>query len=385
MKAYLDHGATTPVDPQVVEAMLPFYKEEYGNASSLHRWGRQAKKALEESREKIAGRINADPEEIVFTSGGSESNNLALKGVCYSFQGEKNHVVTSKIEHPAVLETCRFLEKDGFDVTYLNVDKEGFIDLGELEAALTDKTAIVSVIHANNEIGTIQDLEEIGRICSWKEVIFHTDAVQSFTKVPVNVVKQNISLASFSAHKIHGPKGVGALYVSKDVKKKILKQMHGGHHEKDMRAGTENIPGIVGFAKAVELAGESHVKQMSKLRDKLIDELLTIDETHLNGPRGKKRLCNNASISFHYIEGEGVLLHLDARGIAVSTGSACSSTSLEPSHVLTAIGLKPEVSHGTIRFTLGRENTEEEIDYTIDAVKEVVEKLRELSPLVKKR
>lgn len=385
MKAYLDHGSTTPVDPHVVEAMLPFYTREYGNASSLHSWGRQAKSALEESRGKIAERINASPEDIIFTSGGSESDNLALKGICYSLKGEKNHVVTSKIEHPAVLETCRFLEKDGFDVTYLNVDKEGFIDLGELEGALTDKTALVSVMHANNEIGTIQDLEEIGRICSWKEVIFHTDAVQSFTKVPVDVEKQNISLASFSAHKIHGPKGVGALFASKDAGKKILKQMHGGHHEKNVRAGTENIPGIIGFARSVELASDEHVGKMIKLRDKLIDEVLTIDETHLNGPRGDKRLCNNASISFHYIEGESVLLHLDAKGIAVSTGSACSSQSLEPSHVLTAIGLKPEVSHGTIRFSLGRENSIEEIDYTIDAVKEVVEKLRELSPLGKKR
>ncbi|MFH1788592.1 MAG: cysteine desulfurase family protein [Candidatus Altiarchaeota archaeon] len=385
MKVYLDHGATTPVDPAVVEAMLPFYGEKFGNASSLHGWGREAKSALEDSREKIASRINASPEEIIFTSGGSESDNLALKGIAYSLRGERNHIVTSKIEHPAVLETARFLEKDGFKVTYLGVDGQGFIDLGELEDALMDKTVLVSIMHANNEIGTIQDLEAIGGICADKNVLLHTDAVQSFTKVPIDVEKQNVSLASFSAHKIHGPKGVGALYVRKDVKKKLLKQIHGGHHEGNLRAGTENIPGTVGFAKAVELAKTEHVRYMTKLRNKLIDNLLRIDETHLNGPRGERRLCNNASISFHYIEGEGVLLHLDAKGIAVSTGSACSSTSLEPSHVLTAIGLKPEVSHGTIRFTLGRENTEKEIDYTTEAVKEVVEKLRKISPLMRKK
>ena len=385
MKAYLDHGATTPVDPKVLEAMRPYYEDDFGNASSMHSWGRDAKRALEEARSVIADMINAEPEEIYFTSGGSESDNLAIKGLALGLRESKDHIVTSKVEHPAVLETFGFLETHGFDATYLGVDNEGFIDLGELEAAITDKTALVSIIHANNEIGTIQELEEIGRICRDNGVLLHSDAVQSFTKVPVDVDALNLGLVSLSAHKIHGPKGVGALYVRKDLKKKIVKQVHGGHHERELRAGTENIAGAVGFAKAVELAKPEHVDHMSLLRERLIDELLKIDDTHINGPRGDRRLCNNASISFHLIEGEGILLHLDSKGIAVSTGSACSSASLEPSHVLTAIGLAHDVAHGTIRYSLGRENTLEEIDYAVEATIEVVGRLRELSPLVKKK
>ena len=385
MRVYLDHAATTPVDPAVVSAMLPYFTEKFGNASSLHAFGREAKAALEEAREQIAQKINATAEEIFFTSGGSESDNLAVKGVAYALKEKKDHIITSKIEHPAVLESCKRLEKEGFKVTYLNVDREGFVNPAQLEEAITDKTALVSIMHANNEIGTIQDIEAIGRICQKKNVIYHTDSVQSFTKLPLDVKKQNIGLASFSAHKIHGPKGVGALYVRKDVKRSLIKQIHGGHHERDLRAGTENIPGAVGFAKAVELAGSQHVKTMTKLRDTLVDGLLKIEDTHVNGPKGERRLCNNASVSFHFIEGEGILLHLDVKGIAVSTGSACSSQSLEPSHVLTAIGLPLEFAHGTIRFSLGRENTEEEIRYTIESVKEVVGKLRALSPLVRKK
>jgi len=385
MRVYLDHAATTPVDPAVVSAMLPYFTEKFGNASSLHAWGREAQAALEEAREQIARKINAAPEEIVFTSGGSESDNLAVKGVAYALREKRNHIITSKIEHPAVLESCRRLEKEGFKVTYLNVDREGFVDLAQLEAAITDKTALVSIMHANNEIGTIQNIDAIGGICQKKNVIYHTDSVQSFTKVPLDVKKQNIGLASFSAHKIHGPKGVGALYVRRDVKRSLIKQIHGGHHERDLRAGTENIPGVVGFAKAVELAGTQHVREMTKLRDTLLDGLLKIEDTHVNGPLGEHRLCNNASVSFHFIEGEGILLHLDMKGIAVSTGSACSSQSLEPSHVLTAIGLPVELAHGTIRFSLGRENTKEEIEYTIDSAKEVVGKLRALSPLARKK
>jgi cysteine desulfurase len=380
MRVYLDHAATTPVDPEVVRAMLPYFSEKFGNASSLHQFGREAKEALEDARERIAKKISASPEEVVFTSGGSESDNLAIKGVAYALRKDKDHMVTSSIEHPAVLETCRSLEKEGFKVTYLKVDGEGFVDLAQLEKSITGKTCLVSVMHANNEIGTIQNIEEIGRICAERNVLYHTDAVQSFTKVPVDAKKQAFALASFSAHKIHGPKGVGALYMRRDVKRFLAKQIHGGHHEKDLRAGTENIPGVVGFAKAAEMANEEHVKHMTKLRDRLIDGLLTVEETHLNGPQGEKRLCNNASISFHYIEGESILLRLDMKGIAVSTGSACSSASLEPSHVLTAIGLPHEVAHGTIRFSLGRENTREGVEYTIESTKEVVEKLRALSP-----
>jgi len=383
MKVYLDHGATAPVDHKVVEAMKPYFTKVFGNASSLHRFGREAAEALERSREVIAKRINAKPGEIVFTSGGSEADNLALKGITYS--KKKGHVITSAIEHPAVLETCKFLKETGFEVTYLPVDREGFVNIDDLADAFTDETVLVSIIHANNEIGTIQDIEAIGELCREKDIPFHTDAVQSFTKVPIDVEKQNISLASFSAHKIRGPKGVGALYIREDLKKKILKQVHGGHHEYDLRAGTANIPGVAGFAKAVEVATDAHVKYMRNLRDKLVDELLKIEETHLNGPRGDKRLCNNANISFHFIEGEGILLALDAKGIAVSTGSACSSASLETSHVLTAIGLSHEVAHGTMRYTVGRENTKEEIDYAIDATKEVVEKLRKMSPLGRNR
>lgn len=380
MKVYLDNGATTPVAKEVVKAMLPYYTEIFGNASSLHQFGSEAREALEKSREIIAKRINASPEEIVFTSGGTEADNLAIKGTAYAMKEQGNHIVTSKIEHHAVLHTCEQLEKEGFKVTYLNVDTEGFIDLEQLRNSVTDKTILVTIMHANNEIGTIEPIEEIGKIASGNKVSFHTDAVQSLTKVPIDVKKQNITLASFSAHKIHGPKGIGALYMKKGTK--IQKLSNGGHHEHNLRAGTENIPGIVGFAKAVEIAKEEHVRYLTKLRDKLIDSLLGIPEVHLNGPRNE-RLCNNANISFHFIEGESLLLQLDMNGIAVSTGSACTSRDLKPSHVLTAIGLKPQTAHGTIRFTLGRENSDEEIDYVIKSTKEAVKKLREISPLSK--
>lgn len=382
MKVYFDHGSTTPVDSTVVDAMLPYFTKEFGNASSLHQFGRQAKDALEASRQAIAKEINAKPEEIIFTSGGSEADNLAIKGLAYRLGGKTCHIITSKIEHPAVLNTCKQLEDEGFKVTYLDVDPEGFIDIEQLKTAIGKKTILISVMHANNEIGTIEDIKAIGQIASDNKVAFHTDAVQSFTKVPIDVEDMNLTLASFSAHKIHGPKGVGALYVRRGTKLKKLAE--GGHHEHDMRAGTENIAGIVGFAKAVEIASKDHVAHMTKLRDKLINRLLKIPDTRLNGPR-KNRLCNNANIAFNYVEGESMLLRLDMKGIAVSTGSACSSQSLEPSHVLTAIGLKPEIAHGCIRFTLGYENTMDEVDYTIDAAREVVEQLRAMSPLAKSK
>ncbi|MFH0861170.1 MAG: cysteine desulfurase family protein [Candidatus Altiarchaeota archaeon] len=382
MKVYFDHAATAPTDQKVVDAMLPYFTKQFGNASSLHEFGREAKEALESSRQTIAEKINAEPDEIVFTSGGSESDNLALKGTAFALRPKGSHILTSKIEHPAVLSTCKQLEKEGFSVTYLSVDSEGFINLKELESSITDKTTLVSIMHANNEVGVIQDLEAIGKVCARKGVCFHSDCVQSFTKVPIDVRRMNLNLASFSAHKIHGPKGVGALYVKKGTK--LYKQMEGGHHEHNLRAGTENIPGIVGFAKAVELAKEEHIKHMVSLRDRLISEFLKISDTRLNGPR-ERRLCNNVNIAFKYVEGESLLLRLDMKGVAVSTGSACSSQSLKPSHVLIAIGMKPEDAHGTLRFTLGRENTLKEVEYTIDAVREAVEQLRAMSPLVKRK
>ncbi len=378
MKVYLDNGATTMVDKKVVDSMLPFYVDKFGNASSLHQFGVEANEVLSDARKIIANKINAYPEEIVFTGCGSESDNLAIKGIAYSNK-EKNHIITSLIEHPAVLETCKALEKQGFEVTYLEVDKGGFIDLNELKKSINGRTCLVSIIHANNEIGTIQDIKKIGDICKEKKVYFHTDAVQSFTKIDIDVRKINVDLISFSGHKIHGPKGVGALYVKKGVE--IKKLIHGGHQEFDLRAGTENIPGVVGFAEAVELCNKEHIVYMAKLRDKLINGLLKIKDTQLNGTTGNKRLCNNVNIIFRYIEGESLLLRLDMNGIAVSTGSACSSQDLRPSHVLTAIGLRPDVAHGSIRFTLSRFTTEKEIDYVLKIIPKLVEELRQFSPL----
>jgi cysteine desulfurase len=380
MYIYLDNGATTQVSKEVLDSMAPYFLDKYGNASSLHQMGREAKEALEKSREVIAKKINASKDEIIFTAGGSESNNLAIKGTAFLNKNNKNknHIITSKIEHPSVLETCRYLEKQGFSVDYVKVNKEGFIDLKELERKINDKTLFVTIIHANNEMGVIQDLEKIGEICKRKNVLLHVDAVQSFCKEDIDVKKMNISMASFSAHKIHGPKGVGALYVKKGIKLDSL--IHGGHHEFNLRAGTENIPGIVGFAKATELIKKEDIEKMTRLRDRLISELLKIKDTQLNGSKDK-RLCNNVNIAFNFIEGESLLLHLDSKGIGVSTGSACSSQSLEPSHVLLAIGLKHEIAHGTIRFTLSKYNTEKEIDYVIKSVKDVVQNLRRISPL----
>ncbi|MBU2634527.1 MAG: cysteine desulfurase [Nanoarchaeota archaeon] len=371
MKVYLDNGATTKVADEVLKEMEPYFLNKYGNASSLHEFGREAKEALEKSREIIAKKINADKDEIIFTSGGSESNNLVLQGL------GKGHIITTKIEHPSILETCKYLEENGFKVDYLGVNKEGFVDLNELEDKINDKTLLVSIMHANNEIGTVQDLKKIGEICKKHDVLFHSDAVQSFTKEDIDVKKMNLDLVSLSSHKIHGPKGIGALYVRKDLK--LDKLLHGGHHEFDLRAGTENIPGIVGFAKASSLIKKEDIKKIRILRDKLIKELLKIENTQLNG--SKNRLCNNVNIAFNFIEGESLLLHLDNKGIAVSTGSACSSQSLEPSHVLLAIGLKHEIAHGTIRFTLSKYINEKDIDYTIKCVKEIVENLRRISPL----
>ncbi|MDD5254148.1 MAG: cysteine desulfurase family protein [Candidatus Nanoarchaeia archaeon] len=374
MKTYLDNAATTKVDSEVVKAMKPYFEEKYGNASSLHSFGSEAKKALEESRKKIADKINADPSEIIFVSSGTEADNLAITGIA-KLKG-KGHIITSKIEHPAVLETCKELEKNGFDVTYLNVDKDGFVK--DFEKSIKSNTILVSIMHANNEIGTVQDIEKIGKICRSKNIIFHSDCVQSFTKEKIDVKKMSIDLASFSSHKIHGPKGIAALYIKEGIKLKKL--MFGGHHEKSIRPGTENIPGIVGFAKAVQIANENDVERIKQMRDKLINGLLKIPDTRLNGDK-EKRLCNNISISFRYVEGESMLLYLDEKGIAVSTGSACSSQSLEPSHVLISIGLPHEIAHGTIRYSLSKYTTEKEIEYTIKTTKEVIERLRRISPI----
>ncbi len=379
MKVYLDNAATTMTDPGVAKAMQPYLTQEFGNASSLHQFGREASGALDQARVAIAKKINAEPEEIIFTSGGTESDNLAIRGVAYANKNKGNHIITSTIEHPAVLNTCKQLEKEGFKISYLKVDKRGFIDFEQLKKEITDKTILVSIIHANNEIGTIQEIETIANICKEKKIVFHSDAVQSFTKVHIDVKKTKIDLISFSAHKIHGPNGIGALYLRKGTK--IKKQLEGGSQEFNLRAGTEYVAGAVGFAKAVELVEDKHYSYVKQLRDQLIKGLEEIPNCQLNGPRGDSRVCNNANIIFNFIEGEAMLLRLDMKGIAVSTGSACSQRDLKPSHVLTAIGLKAAVAHGSIRFTLSRFNTTEEIDYTIKTVKEVVKALREISPL----
>ncbi len=379
MKAYLDNGATTQVAKEVAQSMQMMLTKKFGNPGSLHSFGEEAKAEMEKAREIIAKKINAEPSEIIFTSGGTESNNLAIRGIAYKGQGK--HIITSAIEHPSVLRTCEALEKEGFKINYLSVDKEGFIDLKKLEEAITPQTVLVTIIHANNEIGTIQDIESIGKICDAKNVTFHTDAVQSFTKVPIDVKDMNISLMSLSAHKIHGPKGIGALFIRKGVRLKPL--FTGGEQENKIRAGTENTSGIVGFGKAVEISKEKDVEKMKQLRDKLIKGLEKIPDTIINGPRGEKRLANNVNASFKYVEGESLLYHLDGKGIAVSTGSACSSHSLSPSHVLISIGLKPEVAHGSLRLTISRYTTKEEIDYSIKTLKEVVEGLRKISPLAR--
>lgn len=382
---YMDHGATTPVDPLVVDAMLPYFTETFGNASSLHSFGQEANSALEQSRQQVAASIGAKPEEIIFTSGGTESDNLAIKGIAYRNSGKGKHIITSTIEHPAILNTCAYLEKEGFEVTYVAVNSDGIIDMDELKKAIRDDTILISVMHANNEIGTIQPISDISKLAKEKSIYLHTDAVQSFGKIAVNVDELGVDMLSMSSHKIYGPKGVGALYVRKGTPLQAL--AHGGSHERSMRAGTENISGIVGFAKAVALADERLVddeKHMTQLRDSLIGKVMdSIDDVELSG-HPTNRLPNNVNLRFSFIEGESMLLFLDMKGIAISTGSACSSKSLEPSHVLTAIGLRPEDSHGSLRITLGKDNTQEEVDYVVDALVEVVGRLRAMSPIAGK-
>jgi cysteine desulfurase len=336
---YLDNATTTRLDPEVLKAMEPYFLDYYGLPTTEygHSFGLRAKEALEEARETIAKSLGAELQEVVFTSGATESNNLAIKGLALASKGKK-HLITSKIEHTSVLSVVKSLEKtQGFKASYLNVDEEGFLDLEQLKNEISKETLLVSIQHANQEIGTIQDIREIGKICNEQGALFHVDAAQSFTKLPINVKEMNIDLLSISSHKIHGPKGIGALYVKDGVSLKPL--LEGAYHEFGLRSGAENIPGAVGFGKAVELADEKHVAHMEKLRDRLIDGLLETPNSRLNGPRGKRRLCNNVNITFKYVEGESVLLHLDMRGIIVTTGSACFSRTLEPSHVILALGL----------------------------------------------
>ncbi len=382
MKIYLDNAATTPVAKEVLEAMLPYFSEKFGNGSSIHSYGREAKEAIEKSREKIADKLNAKPDEIIFTSGGTESNNWALKGIALASKNLKSngkpHIITTKIEHSCVLNSAKFLEKNGFEVTYLDVDKYGLVETKKFEEAIRKDTVLASVIHGNNEIGTVQNIGEIGKICREHEIYFHTDACQSFTKEDIDVKKQNLDMVTINAHKIYGPKGVGALYVRGGVKIEPL--LNGGGHERNLRSGTENVAGIVGFAKASEIITKQSIERMRNLRDYLSRRVLEeIPKSRLNG-HPTKRLCNNANFAFRNIEGESMLMLLDNAGISVSTGSACSSRSLEPSHVLTAIGLPPEESHGSLRVTLGIYNTQEEIDYTIENLKKIVGRLRNLSP-----
>ncbi len=379
---YFDHAATTPVKKEVLDSMIPYFNEYYGNASSLYNFSKHSKEAIEHSREIVASVLNSDSNEIYFTSGGTESDNLAIKGIMMSNKSKGNHLITSRIEHPAVLNTCKTLEKEGFEVTYLSVDETGMINLKELEDSIRKDTVLVSIMYANNEIGTIEPMKEIGDICKRNDVLFHTDAVQAVGSVKIDVKELNIDLLSLSAHKFYGPKGIGALYVKNGVLFERL--IDGGHQEKGKRSGTENIPLIVGLGKAIEVAYsniEENNKKLINLRDYYISEVeKRIPYIKLNGDR-TNRLPNNANISFKYIEGEGLLLNLDGVGICASTGSACSSSSLEPSHVLLAIGLPHEIAHGSLRVTFGIDNTKEEVDYLIENLVKIVQKLRNMSPL----
>ena len=382
MKVYLDNAATTQVEEKVLKAMLPFFTKNYANASSLHMQGTEAKSALEKSRKAIAKSINANPNEIYFTSGGTEANNWAIKGLFWENQkNDKNHIITTKIEHDCVLNTCRWLQTQGATVTYLDVDKEGFIDLKQLKNSITKKTFLVSIMHANNEIGTIQDIEEIAKICKEKNVLFHSDACQSYTKVPIDVKKQKIDLLTINSHKIHGPKGVGALYIKNGIK--ITPLMHGGGHEKRLRSGTENIPGIVGFAKAQEIITPKKIKHMKKIQKKLIDGILEkIPNTKLNGASPENRIANNINISFANVEGEAIGGYLENEGIFVSTGSACMSNTLSSSHVLKALNLTDLEQNSSIRFSISHHTTEKEIDYVLKKLPPIISKLRRLSPII---
>ena len=381
---YMDHSATTYVRKEVMEAMAPYHAEHFGNPSSIYSIARESREAVNTARAQVAQALYADPDEIYFTSGGSESDNWAIKGVAFANRKKGNHIITSKIEHHAVLHTCEYLEKEGFTVTYLPVDQYGLVDPAELEQAITDKTVLISIMYANNEIGTIEPVAELGAIAKKHKIPFHTDAVQAIGNIPIDVKTQNIDLLSLSAHKFYGPKGVGVLYIRKGIK--IDNLIHGGGQERRRRAGTENIAGIVGLGRAIELVTsdiDGHNKKIRTLRDRLLAGIVErIPHTHLNG-HPEKRLPGNINISFEFIEGESMLLWLDDEGICASTGSACTSGSLEPSHVLLATGLPVEISHGSLRLTIGDVNTDSDVDFVLEVLSKVVSRLRDMSPLTK--
>lgn len=382
---YADNAATTRVSDEVLKSMLPYFTDYYGNASSIYELGRNAQRDIEKSREKVAKAINASPSEIFFTSCGSESDNWAIRGVCEKLASKgKKHIITSVFEHHAILHTCQYMEKHGYDVTYLPINKDGFVNPKDVRNAIREDTAIVSIMYANNEIGTIQPIKEIGAICREKKVIFHTDAVQAVGNVPIDVKDQNIDILSLSGHKIHAQKGIGAIYIKKGI---VLPNLiFGGAQERNKRAGTENVPAIVGLGTAIEIATsdiENKAQKVTAMRNRLIEGILKLPKTRLNGSI-ENRLCGNCNISIEGIEGESLLLMLDINGICASSGSACTSGSLDPSHVLLALGLKHEVAHGSLRLSINEENTDEDIDYILEVVPKVVERLRAMSPLWEK-
>lgn len=380
-KIYMDNAATTAVSPVVLEKMLPYFTEVYGNASSIHSTGRDARKALEDARRRVAAVLNCKPNELYFTSGGSESDNWAIKGVAFANRKRGNHIITSSIEHHAVLHTCQWLEKQGFTVTYLPVDEFGRVSVKDVEAAITDQTILISIMAANNEIGTLQPIKEIGKIAKQHKIYFHTDAVQAVGAIPIDVQDIGCDMLSLSAHKFHGPKGIGALYIRQGTR--IDQFMHGGAQERGKRATTENIPGIIGLATAIELATENLEEKSARicsLRDQLIDNLTKLPYVRLNGHR-TERLPNNVNISVRFVEGEALLLRLDLAGIAASSGSACTSGSLDPSHVLLAIGLPHEIAHGSLRLSLSDTTKQEDIDYVLSVLPGIIDNLRAMSPL----
>lgn len=381
-RIYLDHNATTPVHPAVADELCRCIRETFGNAGTLYSYGKEARMLVHDARELVASLIGAKREEIIFTSGGTESDNMAVRGAAYGNISKGKHIITSAFEHHAVLETCKALEKDGFEVSYIPVDGQGIVKLDELQKAVRPDTVIISIMHANNEVGTIQPIVEIGRIARERKVIFHTDAVQAFGKVKINVDEMNIALLSASAHKLYGPKGVGALYIRKGIKIKPI--MTGGHQERKLRPGTHNAPGIVGFGIAAKMAAiemEAESEKIKKLRDRLWDGVQARIPHILRNGHTEQSLVNTLNVSFEFVEGESLILSLDDQGICVASGSACTSDSLEPSHVLLAMGLSPENAHGSLRFSLGRDNTEEEIDFVIETLPKVVERMRSMSPL----
>lgn len=379
---YLDYAATTYVKPEVLEEMLPYFTQKFGNPSSFYSISRENRMAIDKARAQVAKALNCDVNEVYFTGGGSEADNWAIKGIASAHKNKGNHIITTKIEHHAVLHTCQYLEKHGFEVTYLDVDDKGLVNLEELKNAITDKTILVSIMFANNEIGTIEPIKQIGEICRERKIFFHTDAVQAVGNVAIDVKDMNIDLLSLAGHKIYGPKGVGVLYIRKGIK--IDNLIHGGSQERNRRAGTENIPGVVGLGKAIELATdnlEEHRNKMIALRDRLIEGLLKVPYTRLNGAEGDKRLPGNVNVCFEFVEGESILLSLDFKGICASSGSACTSGSLDPSHVLLAIGLPHEIAHGSLRLTLGEGSKEEDVDYILEIIPPIIERLRNMSPL----